>query len=136
MTSYESVNLSLFLVIYAINRKSYMIAHALVNLLNKLGKEINFAPSLNRSMNVTFYSSYNINITLKRHLWGENIKILSLCMQQKYVNIALVLTSDLQFSRDLQTHLSFKSVCNKEHKGVICNMTSLINSSQSTHPTG
>ena len=34
-------------------------------------------------------------------------------------------------------HLSFKSVCNKEHiKGVICKMTSLSNSSQSTHPTG
>ena len=33
-------------------------------------------------------------------------------------------------------HLSFKGVCNKEHKGVICNMTSLSNSSQSTHPTG
>ena len=33
-------------------------------------------------------------------------------------------------------HLSFKSVCNKEHKGVICNMTSTSYSSQSTHPTG
>ena len=33
-------------------------------------------------------------------------------------------------------HLSFKSVCNKEHKGVICNMTSSSNSSQSTHPVG
>ena len=32
-------------------------------------------------------------------------------------------------------HLSFKSVCNKEHKGVICNMTSWSNSFQSTHPT-
>ena len=32
-------------------------------------------------------------------------------------------------------NLSFKSVCNKEHKGVICNMTSLSNSFQSTHPT-
>ena len=32
-------------------------------------------------------------------------------------------------------HLSFKSVCNKEHKGVKCNMTSSCNSSQSTHPT-
>ena len=31
--------------------------------------------------------------------------------------------------------LSFKSLCNKEHKGVRCNMT-LSNSSQSTHPTG
>ena len=31
-------------------------------------------------------------------------------------------------------HLSFKSVCNKEHKRVICNMTSSSNSSQSTRP--
>ena len=30
--------------------------------------------------------------------------------------------------------LSFKNVCNKEHKGVICNTTSLSYSSQSTHP--
>ena len=33
-------------------------------------------------------------------------------------------------------HLSFKSVCNKEHKGVICYTTSSSYSSQSTHPTG
>ena len=33
-------------------------------------------------------------------------------------------------------HLSFKSVCNKEHKGVICNMTSLSNSPKRTCPTG
>ena len=33
-------------------------------------------------------------------------------------------------------HLSFKSVCNKEHKGVICKMTSSSDSSQSTHPLG
>ena len=33
-------------------------------------------------------------------------------------------------------HLSFKSVCNKEHKGVISNMTSSSNSSQSTRPVG
>ena len=32
-------------------------------------------------------------------------------------------------------HLSFKSVCNKEHKGVICNTTSSSYSSQSTRPT-
>ena len=32
--------------------------------------------------------------------------------------------------------MSFKSVCNKEHKGVICNMTSLSNCSQSAHPVG
>ena len=33
-------------------------------------------------------------------------------------------------------HLSFKSVCNKKHKGKLCNMTSSSNSSQSTGPTG
>ena len=33
-------------------------------------------------------------------------------------------------------HLSFKSVCNKEHKGVICNMTSSSSSFQSTRPVG
>ena len=33
-------------------------------------------------------------------------------------------------------HLSFKNVYNKEHKGVICNMTSSSNSSQSTRPVG
>ena len=31
-------------------------------------------------------------------------------------------------------HLRFKMVCNKEHKGLICNMTSSSNSSQSTCP--
>ena len=30
--------------------------------------------------------------------------------------------------------LSIKSVCNKEHKGVICNVTSSSNSSQNTRP--
>ena len=33
-------------------------------------------------------------------------------------------------------HLSFISVCNKEQKGVICNMTSSSYFSQSTHPVG
>ena len=33
-------------------------------------------------------------------------------------------------------HLSFKSVCNKGHRGVICNMTSLSNSSQSAGSVG
>ena len=55
---------------------------------------------------------------------------------QKYSNIALV-QQDLQFSLVLQTHSpSFKRICNNEHKEVICNMTSLSNSSQSTCPTG
>ena len=33
-------------------------------------------------------------------------------------------------------HFSFKSVCNIEHKGVICDITSMSYSSQSTRPTG
>ena len=46
-------------------------------------------------------------------------------------------TSDLQFSLILQTYSpSFKRICNKEHKGVICYMTSSSNSSLSTRPTG
>ena len=35
-----------------------------------------------------------------------------------------------------QMHLTFKSVCNKEHKCVICNIASLSNFSQSTRPVG
>ena len=59
---------------------------------------------------------------------------------QKYLNIALVLHSG-QVTYNFHSsckhmHLSFKSVCNKEQKGVICNMTSLSNSLQSTRPTG
>ena len=33
-------------------------------------------------------------------------------------------------------HLSFKSVCNKEHKGAICNMLSLSNFKKNATPTG
>ena len=35
-----------------------------------------------------------------------------------------------------QMHFPVKSVCNKEHEGVICHMTPSHNSSQSTRPTG
>ena len=38
--------------------------------------------------------------------------------------------------KDNVMQLSFKSVCNEEHKGVICNLTSSRYSSQSTRPTG
>ena len=55
----------------------------------------------------------------------------------KYLLYLSCRTSDLQFILVCKNmHLSFKSVCNKEHKGVICNMTSLSNSFQSTCPTG
>ena len=84
--------------------------------------------------------------------------LLILYRGQKYFNIALVLQDEglilhilmygecvcrtseycnLQFSLVLQTHSPYiKRICNKEHKGVICNMTSSSNSSQSTRPTG
>ena len=53
-------------------------------------------------------------ITSGDNIRDKNISILHLSCR----------TSDLQFSLVLKyMHLSFKSVCNKEHKGVICNMT-------------
>ena len=54
---------------------------------------------------------------------------------KKYFNIAGRVTYNFHLSCK-HMHLSFKSVCNKEHKGVICNMTSSSNSSQSTRHTG
>ena len=57
---------------------------------------------------------------------NKNISILDLSGQVTY-NIHLSCK---------HMHLSFKSVCNKEHKGVICNKISSSTSLQSTHPTG
>ena len=62
----------------------------------------------------------------------------TLCRGQKYFNIVLVL-QDLwliQFSLVLQTHalMSLRSVCNKVHKGVICNTTASNYCSQSSRP--
>ena len=61
--------------------------------------------------------------------------------EKKHKNISILhlscRMSDLQFHSSCKHMLlSFKSVCNKEHKGVICNMTSSSNSSQSTRPVG
>ena len=56
---------------------------------------------------------------------------------QKYFNIALPGRVTYSFHSSCKhMHLSFKSICNKDHKGVICNMTSSSNSSQSTRPVG
>ena len=54
------------------------------------------------------------------------------CRGQKCFNIALIHFH----SSSKHMHLCFKRVYNKEHKGVICNMTSSSNSSQSTHSVG
>ena len=57
---------------------------------------------------------------------------------QKYFNISCP-TARVTYnfhSSCKHIHLSFKSLCNKEYKGVICNMTSSRYSFQSTCPTG
>ena len=74
-----------------------MTAHVLLNLLNKFGKRdtIRGLPSIvslygkklnkfNKSMNVRFYLSHDIKITLKSHFCPKNIIILSLCTQRCY----------------------------------------------------
>ena len=68
-----------------------MSAHVLLNSLNELGKAsltfyLFLATSLinsiiQESMNVRFYLSYDIKITLKSHFCLKNVIILSLCMQ-------------------------------------------------------
>ena len=58
---------------------------------------------------------------------------------QKYFNIVLVLQDEWHtiFARPANTcTCPKKSVCNKEHKRVICNTISSSYSFQSTHPTG
>ena len=76
-----------------------MITHALLNLLNKLGKsdKMRGLPSIlslfcnkfnkfnnKKSTNVRFYISYDIKITLKSHFCHKNVIILSLCTQRCY----------------------------------------------------
>ena len=74
-----------------------MSAHVLLKLLNEMGKRDKMPglPSIlsifrnkfnklknniNKSMNVRFYSSNDIKITLKSHFWCKIVIILSLCM--------------------------------------------------------
>ena len=72
-----------------------MSAHVKLNLLNKLGKtdkmqglwsilslSRNQFNKFNKSMNVTFYLSYDIKITLESHFCRKNITLLSLCTQR------------------------------------------------------
>ena len=74
-----------------------------------------------------FYPLYKI-ILLNNEIQGKKIFQYCTCPAGR------VTYSFRSFCKHM--HLSFKSVCNTEHKGVICNMTSLSNSSQSTSPTG
>ena len=71
-----------------------MSAHALLNLLNELGKRDKmrglpsilslFPNSFNKFNNVRFYFSYDIKITLKSHFLSKNVITLLLCMQRCY----------------------------------------------------
>ena len=66
---------------------------------------------------------------------GKSVKFSALVQQG--TKIFQYCMSDLQFSLILQTHsLSFKRICNKEHKGVIYNVISSSNSFQSNRPIG
>ena len=63
----------------------------------------------------------------KNSAGGKNISILHLSCR----------TSDYNFHSSCKhMFLSCKSLCRKEHKGLICYMTFLSNSFQSTHPIG
>ena len=80
--------------------------------------------------NTTVYALLMVNdVTLKVPLLCYRTKLLrkkKYVRGQKYFNIALVLHYNFHSSCK-HMHLSFKSVCNKEHKGVICILTSLSN---------
>ena len=76
-------------------RGSYMGAHVLLNLLNKLGKRdkfdscqafyLFFATSLiNSIIQEHEFLSYDIKITLKSHFCRKNVMILSICKQRCY----------------------------------------------------
>ena len=71
-----------------------MSAHVLLNLLNEFGKkdQMGGLPSIlslffiqwYKSIDVRFYLSYDIKITLKSHFWCKNVIILSLHTQHYY----------------------------------------------------
>ena len=62
--------ITLLLGIEKLHRGSNISAHDLLNLLNEL---------VNKSMNVSFYLSYGIKITLKSQFLRKNVIILSSC---------------------------------------------------------
>ena len=43
-----------------------------------------FCNEFNKSMNVVFYLSFDIKITLKSHFWRKNVIILLLCTHRCY----------------------------------------------------
>ena len=91
----------------------------MLNYINQCCLLITFAkhlePNQARHLHPICLTSYPYVIPSR----GQNISILHLSYR----------TCEIQFSLILKhMHLSFKSICNKEHKGVICNMTSWSNS--------
>ena len=82
---------------HMINRESYISAHVLLNLLNKLGKrdKMRGLPSIlslfrnefnkfNNTRARLLDSIYHMTNTLKSHFWRKNVIILSLCTQRCY----------------------------------------------------
>ena len=72
-----------------------MSAHILLNLFNSLRKRDKMR---GRSMNVRFYLSYDIKITLKSHFCRKNIKIFNLSLHVRSVVIEVI-----TFPENLQT---------------------------------
>ena len=84
-------------VLVALYRGSYMSAHVLLNLLNKLGKRDKmrglprilslFRNEFNKFNNTRarmLDSIYHMTNSLKSHFWRKNVIILSLCTQRCY----------------------------------------------------
>ena len=80
------------------DRRSYMSAHVLLNLLNELGKrdKMRGMPSIlslfrnkfnnfNNTRARILDSIHHMTNTLKSHFWRKNVMILSSCTQRCYV---------------------------------------------------
>ena len=81
---------------------------------------------------VKLYATRNTDSDLRQNCrsalqWGQGTKIF------KYFTCP---AGGVTYNFHLYMNLSFKSLWNKEHKGVICHMTSSSNSFQSTCPVG
>ena len=66
---------------------------------------------------------------------GLEVIILEFILKLKIKHNDWLLALHFEFETVFKFY-NLTSVCDKEHKGVICNMTSTCNSSQSTRPTG
>ena len=99
-------------------------------------KHLLWVPKRNISLKHSFESSQHklwlnnkkINFQLQSPIWWSRLMLMGTKIFQYCPCPAGRVTYNFHSSFK-HMHLFFKSVCNKEHKGVICNMTSSSNSS-------